>query len=154
MRETIQKIYAAISADATLTAYVKSFSMGGLDEVTRLLFPFVNIGTIEDYIDPLTIGPTGRGNQSTFSVSVTFGIKSTIPELAYYGDDANGIKGILHMCDDLKTICAGNMFDGAFYTPALVRRVRTDYVKSSADWVWVGEIAIEGRRKEVRSIKC
>jgi hypothetical protein len=154
MRETVQKIYTAISTDAGLMSYMKEFSMGGLREVTRLRFPFVNVGYIEDMPEAQTIGPNSRGDLSVFSISITFGTKSTIPEMAYYGDDVNSIKGILHMCDDLRTLCINNFFDGAFSQPSRVRSVRTDYLKSSADWVWVGEMIVEGRRKQLRTVRC
>jgi hypothetical protein len=152
MRETVDKIYTALSTNATLTAYVNMFSKGGISRA-RLQWPFVNIGTIEDVpIEKTTIGPTGKGNTSNFYCMVEFGCKHTLPEMAYFGDATT--KGILHLADDLREICTDNLFDNAFLFPSTVERVMVTYIDDPAGWIWVGELTIKGRRRETRTVKC
>jgi len=147
MRDTIDKIFNEIYAVKDTTfSQVKQFTKGGW-ETTRLMFPFINIGRVEDVVTSQTIGRLGN-DESVFTVYIEFGTKHLVPEIAYFGDATT--KGLLHIADDLRHFCRGRMFDGAFTRPAAVRRVRTDVINDDADWIFVGELLLEGRRKEKR----
>ena len=149
MKLTAQKIYTALTTDVTLAAYVKEFTMGACD-ASKLMFPFVNLGEIDEIIDPQTIGNRGS-DEYTFEVRIEFGTRELTPDLAYFGDAATGVKGILDVSDDLRSLCRDNLFDGAFYRPAIITRTRIVRFTVGGDWIQLGEMAFMGRRKVRRT---
>lgn len=149
MYNAITQIYSVISTDATLAAYVRQFTKGGINK-NFMEYPFINVGMIESSIEETGIGGIGAGGYNTMSVSIECATKSTIPEVAYYGDAGLGVKGILQLLDDLRALCRSNTFNCTFTIPAQIVRVRTDVLATQAEWIWVAECTLEGRRKENR----
>lgn len=149
MKTTIQKIYAALQADVALAAVIKSWSLGGINK-NQLIFPFCNIGPPDMSIETYTIGNHGS-DEEVYNIRIQFGTRSLMPEVAYYGDSASNVKGILEICDLAKAVCRGNLFDGAFTRPASVTRIITDMNHTSGEFIWVAEITVNGRRKVTRT---
>jgi hypothetical protein len=149
MYNAITNIYSVISNDATLKAYVKQFTKGGIDK-NFLQYPFVNVGRIEAGIEETGIGGIGAGGYATISVAIECATRSAVPEDAYYGNAGRGEKGILQLLDDIRALCRANTFNCTFTHPAQIVRVRTDVLSTSGEWIWVAECSLEGRRKENR----
>jgi len=153
MKTVVSNIFSALEDDATLS-YVRTFSKGGVS-LLKIDFPFVNIGRTRGPILAETIGIGGHDSYQ-YSVTIQFGTKSMEPEVSYFGKSASGdraiIKGVIDLLDDIVAVCRGNRFDGAFTAPANITDAVTDIIRDEQkNWVWVGEITIEGYKRTKRT---
>ena len=149
MYDAVDNIYSVLENDATLSAYVKQFTKGGINK-NFMQYPFINVGHVEMNIEETGIGGIGAGGYNIMKVAIECGTKSTIPEVAFFGDAGQGVKGILQMLDDIRAVCRANTFNCTFTIPAKIIRVVTDVITVKAEWIWVAECTLEGRRKEPR----
>jgi len=147
MKAVVENIYDVLSNDASLS-YIKAWRKGGTEK-TELIFPFINIGPIGETVNAQSIGTRGS-DESVFTVSIYFGQKSRVPELAYYGDAVTGFKGILDIADDLRDLCRANQFNCTFTRPANIIKVDTGFRLLGGEMLWMGVLTLEGRRKEQR----
>ena len=107
-REMIERILEALKNDQELSSYVKSFTAGEAN-VSRKLFPFVDVGSIHRDVIPYTI----ISNVFRYRIEILAGTKSLAPGTAYSGDDF-GRKGIVQLKEDVESVIRGNHFDGTF----------------------------------------
>lgn len=158
MQQTIKGILDVVTAARVAGQpldYVAQVTLGGV-EIAHLIFPFVNIGPIKYRNEALTIGPgstdTARAASDVeiITVIVQCGVKIRDGQTAFYGapNASPPVKGILNLCDDLKTLLRGQWFGGAFnIQPAEIKEVMPYYIEGEGDHMWIGEIEIEGRRR-------
>lgn len=140
LKSTIDNIYTLLSTSAALTARIKFFGRGNLDK-SHIIFPFISIGAPSDIVNAQTIGK-GGSDEHTMNLPIYVGHRSRVDEEAF--------NEMLQSLDDITDICRGEYFSNSLTRPANILTVRTGYEIMSGEFLWIGEVMIEGRRKEPR----
>ncbi len=111
IKDILDAIYTAISTNATLVAYVKSFRNN--TPGVQTVFPAVWIASIRYSNAAVTHGANGRDNRS-YTVEVVGAVKNMADDQAFYGTAVE--KGAIHLCEDLADLIRVNDF-GVFRSP-------------------------------------
>ena len=111
-RELVSRIYDALRNDKMLASYVKRFSKGDTG-AARKLFPFVSVGNVRYDVEPVTTAH----DLYKYTVEVFGGVRSLVPGAAFDGGGVPGIRGILHLCDDLAIALRGATLGGFLSRP-------------------------------------
>lgn len=140
--EITRKILEALQADPTLSAYVKSFSIGGIG-ASRKLFPFIAVEAPGRESAPLTMGRNGYMN-NIYTFRIFGGTYHTLPEIAYAGND-KGKKGIIQLNADILNAVIPNNFDDTFERPASLLSSSTAHKGGEGGRSWIAMTTMSGR---------
>ena len=140
-----EEVLEKLQNDETLSAYVKKFDIGE-ENVSRKLFPYVNVASVTDEVEPLCIGP-GAPDLHRFTIIISAGTYHMLPEISAEGNDA-GKKGIVHLVDDIvAAICPGTI-NGIFKGTLHLVRATINEAKSGGGRSMTGMVIFRGIRKQ------
>lgn len=132
------KIFQELSVCSTLSEYIKSFTKGGLG-FTRKIFPFIDLGDLSYRATEL------RASSCTleYNVDIFVGVRSIVPGIAFEGSES-GAKGVVQICEDVRSILARNTFSSAFITPVYNIGVNPRFIYDAAETTFVGKVSFSG----------
>ena len=140
--EISRKILETLQSNPTLSEYVKSFSIGGID-ASRKQFPFVTVEAPKREANALTIGRNGFMN-NTYTIRIFGGTYHTLPDVAHAGDD-NGKKGIIQLNADLLNAVIPCNFNDTFAGPVTLLQASTAHKAGSGGSSWMTIVVLSGR---------
>jgi len=140
--EISRKILESLQNDSTLSDYVESFTIGGID-VSRKKFPFVAVEAPKKEADELTIGRDGYMNNK-YTFRIFGGTYHTLPDVAHAGND-KGKKGIVQLNADILNAVIPNNFGDIFTKPVSLLHSSTAHKFSSGGRSWVTIVVLSGR---------
>jgi hypothetical protein len=146
--EILRTILYTLENDATLSEYVKSFTFGEND-ISRKMFPFINVGNVKYEVESLSIGKHGC-DRFDYTIEITGGVRYLLPKTAFSGDDG-GRKGIMQLREDIIKVIRPNDFSGIFWGIVEVPAAVIGYKANTGGTDWITSILISGSRK-VRKI--
>jgi len=136
--EICSKVLETLRSDLVLASYVKSFTLGDMN-VSRKLFPFINVGNTHISVESINI----VHDMKRYTVVVSAGTHSLVGGLAFAGD-GSGKKGIVELCSDITAVVRQNLFGGAFSMPVRNVIVDTEALSDKAGFTRVGTVRFVG----------
>ena len=148
--EILKTVLKTLENDTILSGYVKSFTLGEND-ISRKVFPFINVGNLKYEIATLSIGKHGC-DRFDYTIEITGGVKYLLPKTAFSGDGA-GRKGILQLREDITKVIRPNDFGGVFWGPVEIPAAVIGYKKNTGGTDWITSILISGSRRVQKIVR-
>jgi hypothetical protein len=148
--EILKTILHMLETDATLSQYVKSFTLGEND-ISRKLYPFINVGNMKYESSPLSIGKHGW-DRFDYTIEITGGVSFLLPKTAFSGDDG-GRMGILQLREDIMKVIRPNDFGGIFWGKVEVPAAVIGYKTNTGGTDWITSILISGSRRDRKIVR-
>ncbi len=142
-KNIIYAILDSLQNDPQLSSYIKKYS-AGTSEISRKLFPYINVGGLQCEVSEKTLGRRGY-DRYEYRFEIIAGTKSLVDEKAFSGDN-----GILQICDDIVNVIRPNDF-GIFDFPVRILNILPFYKISNGGTDWTAQILIHGVRTVQRN---